>query len=241
MYEEYIKVLEGLNEDTLSRGAAATALRAAVKLMKAAQPLDSTAEREHCVVTAKRARSPYHHVMWTDMDPLSEAFMYERAAARAEGFEAVQLDVANHNHKTEERRADAAQAEIERQQMHVAEFQRLGQELETKLTAAQVEIAQVRAERRLSAESYELLRTKLTAAQAEIERRDRGFEDQCQRLMDQADHAHEELLAAQAEIERWKHAYSGLAHRLADREHAESAELRTKLTAAQAEIERRKL
>lgn len=204
--KEHIEALERWLPELTLNGPTHAAVCAALELMKAAQPLDEAAEREHCRASFERDMRPLSgvqpmHVEW---------LMRERAQARAERHIEIcvlRVDVADWK-----RRAETAQVELSAQARlsdiqileHAAAAQAgRAREAETKLSAAQVKIA----------EQVEMLdrdctlKAPLSAAQADVERlqtslarnTDPGFH---------RDSLQSQLSAAQAEIERFTEAHA---------------------------------
>lgn len=82
MFENEIKALERMSRGESTDGKTA-AINAAIALMRAAQPKDEAAEREHCLRIARPVS-----LTWEDEKDLAKIFEQQRAAARAAGYAA---------------------------------------------------------------------------------------------------------------------------------------------------------
>ena len=124
---EHIETLEDILGYATAGARNAEALRAAIELMRAAQPLDPAAEREHC------ERLQQWHPSDGPKQTLTELLMRARAEARAEGYAQADLQHAQAGAEMD-RKLSAARAEIERLKAAASQVGEVCDQFETKLT-----------------------------------------------------------------------------------------------------------
>ena len=234
--KEHIDTLERYNTGkTVDIASLNAALRAAIELMNAAKPLDEAAESEHCFHAAERLTG----YEWT-APRVSKEIESERAQARAEGYLKGQLVGIDMGAEDTQRRMQAllsaAQAEIHNLRIELSETIHMSDydKLETKLSAAQAEIERLRGVYARQCGENDALETKLAAAQAEIASL-KAWNAHVEKIAQLP--ASQDLVTLGLELAELRELKMSGLKALA---HQECKELETKLSAAQAEIERLK-